>query len=333
MITGKDIYEVFSALVPLYVAMTLAYASVRWWKVFTPEQCAGINRFVAIIAIPFLSFNLIAFNNPYKMSFDLILADTLQKIVTLLALFFWKIISKNGSLEWIITLNSLSTLPNTLVVGVPLLRAMYGEFYSGVIVQIVVLQVVIWNPIMLLMFEYRAAKLFFNNNFPEKAGSIASFEAEPDVLSFAGGDSLHSEAGIDSSEKLHVMVRRSSESSVMSFGKLHELGSATSVIPPASNLTRVESYSLRSSVEQNSSTPRVSSVNQADFPLESSKETKPGTNAIQPHMSVWNASASSYNRSFSVSEQPGITFDSLEDNSKMGPANSLHGSFLQHFSL
>ena len=322
MITSKDIYEVFSALVPLYVAMTLAYASVRWWKVFTPEQCAGVNRFVAIIAIPFLSFKLIAFNNPYEMNLDLILADTLQKIVVLLALFLWKTISKNGSLEWTITLNSLSTLPNTLVMGIPLLKAMYGEFSASLMVQIVVFQGVIWNTLLLIMFEYRAAKLFINENFPETAGSIASFEAEPDVVSFAGGDSLHAEAEIDSSGKLHVMVRRSSASSVMSFGKLHEWGSATSVTPRASNLTGVEIYSLRSSMERNNSTPRVSSFNQADLPLHSSKET------IQLHMSVWNSSTSSYNRSFSVTDQPGITFDSLEDhNSKKESDNSLNGSF------
>lgn len=326
MIKGNDIYAVFSALVPLYAAMTLAYAAVRWWKIFTPEQCAGVNRFVALFAIPFLSFKLIAFNNPYTMNLELILADTLQKIVVLLALFLWQTISKNGSLEWTITLNSLSTLPNTLVMGIPLLRTMYGEFSSSLMVQIVVFQGVIWNTILLLMCEYRAAKLFINDNFPATAGSIASFEAEPDVVSLAGGDSLHAEAGVDSYGKLHVMVRRSSASSVLSFGKIHELGSATSMTPRASNLTGVEVYSVRSSVEQTSITPRVSSFNQADFPLPSSKETKPASNAIQLHMSVWNSSDSSYNRSFSVTDHPGITFDSSEDISKKEPA-SLNGNY------
>ncbi|PON55207.1 Auxin efflux carrier [Trema orientale] len=321
MITGKDIYEVFSALVPLYAAMTLAYASVRWWNVFTPEQCAGVNRFVAIVAIPFLSFKLIAFNNPYDMNLELILADTLQKIVVLLALFLWKTISRNGSLEWTITLNSLSTLPNTLVMGIPLLRAMYGEFSSSLMVQIVVFQGVIWNTLLLLMFEYRAAKLFINDNFPGTAGSIASLEAEPDVVSFAGGDSLHAEAEIDCSGKLHVMVRRSSTSSLMSFGKIHGLGSATSVTPRASNLTGVEIYSLGSSMEQGSITPRVSSFNQTDLPMQCSKETRAGSNAIQLHMSVWNSSASSYNRSSSVTDLPGITFDSLEDINKKESAS------------
>ncbi|KAL6640461.1 hypothetical protein ACP70R_021584 [Stipagrostis hirtigluma subsp. patula] len=32
--------------------MALAYGSVRWWRIFTPDQCSGINRFV--MGIPLL---------------------------------------------------------------------------------------------------------------------------------------------------------------------------------------------------------------------------------------------------------------------------------------
>lgn len=55
MITWHDLYNVLTAVVPLYVAMILAYGSVRWWKIFSPDQCSGINRFVAIFAVPLLS--------------------------------------------------------------------------------------------------------------------------------------------------------------------------------------------------------------------------------------------------------------------------------------
>uniref|UniRef100_A0A0D3HR46 Auxin efflux carrier component n=1 Tax=Oryza barthii TaxID=65489 RepID=A0A0D3HR46_9ORYZ len=50
MISVVDLYHVLTAVVPLYVAMTLAYASVRWWRIFSPDQCSGINRFVALFA-------------------------------------------------------------------------------------------------------------------------------------------------------------------------------------------------------------------------------------------------------------------------------------------
>ncbi|KAJ6711431.1 AUXIN EFFLUX CARRIER COMPONENT 1B-RELATED [Salix purpurea] len=93
MISGKEIYQVVSALVPLYAAMILAYGSVRWLKIFTPEQCAGINRFVAVFATPFLIFEFICSNNPYKMNLPFIAADSLQKMVVLSALWYTLLLS------------------------------------------------------------------------------------------------------------------------------------------------------------------------------------------------------------------------------------------------
>ncbi|KAK4489643.1 hypothetical protein RD792_005455, partial [Penstemon davidsonii] len=56
------------------------------------------------------------------MNFRFIAADTLQKIIVLTVLAIWSRTSSRGSLEWSITLFSLSTLPNTLVMGIPLLK-------------------------------------------------------------------------------------------------------------------------------------------------------------------------------------------------------------------
>ncbi|XP_017982553.1 PREDICTED: auxin efflux carrier component 2 isoform X4 [Theobroma cacao] len=263
MITGKDIYDVLAAIVPLYVAMILAYGSVRWWKIFTPDQCSGINRFVAVFAVPLLSFHFIASNDPYAMNYHFIAADTLQKVVILVALLLWQAFTKHGSLEWMITLFSLSTLPNTLVMGIPLLKAMYGDFSGSLMVQIVVLQSVIWYTLMLFLFEYRGAKLLINEQFPETAGSITSFRVESDVVSLNGRERLQADAEIGDDGKLHVVVRRSSASSmVSSFNKSHGLNSLTSMTPRASNLTGVEIYSVQSSREP---TPRASSFNQTDF--------------------------------------------------------------------
>ncbi|XP_019454799.1 PREDICTED: auxin efflux carrier component 2-like isoform X2 [Lupinus angustifolius] len=228
MITGKDIYDVFAAIVPLYVAMMLAYGSVRWWKIFTPDQCSGINRFVAVFAVPLLSFHFISTNDPYAMNYHFIAADSLQKVVILSALFLWNTFTKRGSLDWTITLFSLSTLPNTLVMGIPLLKAMYGDF-SGTLM------------------------------FPETAGSITSFRVDSDVVSLNGREQLQTDADIGEDGKLHVVVKRSAASSMISsFNKSH----LTSMTPRASNLTGVEIYSVQSSREP---TPRASSFNQTDF--------------------------------------------------------------------
>ncbi|GLT91793.1 hypothetical protein SLE2022_096660 [Rubroshorea leprosula] len=111
MISWKDLYTILKAMIPLYVAMILAYGSVCWWKIFSPDQCFGINRFVAIFAVPLLSFHVISTNNSYKMNYRFIVADKLQKIIMLVFLMVWTNFTRNGSLEWMITIFSLSTLP------------------------------------------------------------------------------------------------------------------------------------------------------------------------------------------------------------------------------
>ncbi|OIT35421.1 PREDICTED: auxin efflux carrier component 2 [Nicotiana attenuata] len=261
MINGKDIYDVLAAIIPLYVAMILAYGSVRWWKIFTPDQCSGINRFVAVFAVPLLGFHFISTNDPYAMNYHFIAADSLQKVVILSALFVWQAVTKNGSLEWMITLFSLSTLPNTLVMGIPLLKAMYGDFSGNLMVQIVVMQSVIWYTLMLFMFEYRGAKLLIGEQFPETAASITSFRVESDVVSLNGREPLQADAEIGDDGKLHVIVRRSSASSIISsYNKSHL--QSNNMTPRASNLTGVEIYSVQSS---RGPTPRASSFNQTDF--------------------------------------------------------------------
>ncbi|KAK3009314.1 hypothetical protein RJ639_013750 [Escallonia herrerae] len=255
MISWHDLYTVLSAVVPLYVAMILAYGSVRWWKIFSPDQCSGINRFVAIFAVPLLSFHFISTNDPYAMNFRFIAADTLQKIIMLVVLGFWTNFTKNGSLEWMITIFSLSTLPNTLVMGIPLLIAMYNDYAGSLMVQVVVLQCIIWYTLLLFLFEYRGAKMLIMEQFPETAASIVSFKVESDVVSLDGHDFLETDAEIGDDGKLHVTVRKSNASR-------RSLGLGSALTPRPSNLTGAEIYSLSSS---RNPTPRGSNFNHSDF--------------------------------------------------------------------
>ncbi|KAK3128807.1 hypothetical protein QOZ80_6BG0466630 [Eleusine coracana subsp. coracana] len=261
MITGLDFYHVMTAMVPLYVAMILAYGSVKWWRIFTPDQCSGINRFVALFAVPLLSFHFISTNNPYTMNLRFIAADTLQKLIVLALLTVWSHVSKRGCLEWTITLFSLSTLPNTLVMGIPLLKGMYGDFSGSLMVQIVVLQCIIWYTLMLFMFEYRGARILITEQFPDTAGAIASIVVDPDVVSLDGrNDAIETETEVKEDGKLHVTVRRSnaSRSDVYSRRSMGFSGAT----PRPSNLTNAEIYSLQSS---RNPTPRGSSFNHTDF--------------------------------------------------------------------
>ncbi|KAI4347622.1 hypothetical protein L6164_008420 [Bauhinia variegata] len=158
MISSAEVYHVVIATVPLYVAMTLAYISVKWWKLFTPEQCSGINKFVAKFSIPLLSFQMISSNDLYKMSLKLIYADFVQKLLAILALTAIIMISNRpGGLKWIVTGLSLSTFPNTLILGIPILRAMYKDEAAVLLTQIVVLQSMIWYNLLLFLYELDAA--------------------------------------------------------------------------------------------------------------------------------------------------------------------------------
>ncbi|CAA0824449.1 Auxin efflux carrier component 3 [Striga hermonthica] len=283
MITWHDLYVVLTAVIPLYVAMILAYGSVRWWKIFTPDQCSGINRFVAVFAVPLLSFHFISQNNIYTMNFRFIAADTLQKIIMLAVLALWANLSRHGSLEWSITIFSLSTLPNTLVMGIPLLIAMYGDYSGSLMVQVVVLQCIIWYTLLLFLFEYRAAKTLISDQFPDTAASIVSFKVDPDVVSLDGQDFLETDAQIGGDGKLHVTVRKSNASRRSFSGR-------------PSNLTGAEIYSY---FPQAASYP-------APNPEISSKTGKiqiqqhPGKaaaahnshDAKELHMFVWSSSAS-----------------------------------------
>ncbi|KAK4488462.1 hypothetical protein RD792_004226 [Penstemon davidsonii] len=158
MITLANIYHVITAIIPLYVAVIAAFTSLKWWKLFTPDQCAGINKFVTKFSIPLLSFQVIAKNNPYKMNMKLVLADFLQKLIAFIILAVIAKLRSRGSLSWVITGLSLSTLPNTLILGIPFLRAMYGEEAEVLLRQIVVLQSLIWYNLLLFLFEIDAIK-------------------------------------------------------------------------------------------------------------------------------------------------------------------------------
>ena len=160
----------------------------------------------------FLLFHFISTNNPYAMNYRFIAADTLQKIMVLVVLAIWSRISSRRCLEWSITLFSLSTLPNTLVMGISLLKGMYGKSSGTLMVQVVVLQCIMWYTLMLFLFEYREAKLLILEQFPNIVGSIISFRIDSDINSLDGKGPLQTEAEVGEDGKLQVIVRKSTNS-------------------------------------------------------------------------------------------------------------------------
>ncbi|XP_040383732.1 probable auxin efflux carrier component 5b [Oryza brachyantha] len=178
MIGWGDVYKVVAAMAPLYFALVLGYGSVRWWRLFTPDQCDTVNRLVAYFAVPFFGFDFASRVDPFALSYRVLAADALSKLAVALALAAWAACccffcvggggggggaKRRGgggsgySVSWCITGFSLATLNNTLVVGVPLLDAMYGKWARDLIVQISVVQNIVYFPLLLLAFEVRRA--------------------------------------------------------------------------------------------------------------------------------------------------------------------------------
>ncbi|XP_028799750.1 auxin efflux carrier component 2-like [Neltuma alba] len=237
-----DLLAVFGAVVPLYLAIGLGYISVRWWRVLNPEQCSGINSYVSNFAVPVLVLDILSANNPYTMNFKAIAADILQKVVIFVPLILWKFLSKNSSFDWVITIFGLSTLSNTLLVGLPLVQSMYGDSSYSLLVQLVVIQSLIWMNMLLALYEYRAARILIAEKFPTNAKSIGSVRVDPDVDSFSDLEQLETDAEVGSDGRLHVVVRSFSVSSGISVGSFHSVESADEL-----NLWAMSSYPRQSS--------------------------------------------------------------------------------------
>ncbi|KAG6401037.1 hypothetical protein SASPL_137882 [Salvia splendens] len=81
MIELGDIYKVVVAMTPLYVALVLGYSSVRWWRMFKPDQCDAINRFNCYFIIPFFTFQFTSGVDPYTMNFHFLAGDVVAKAI------------------------------------------------------------------------------------------------------------------------------------------------------------------------------------------------------------------------------------------------------------
>ncbi|XP_073131114.1 auxin efflux carrier component 5-like [Henckelia pumila] len=152
----EDIYKIVEAMLPLYVALALGYGSVKWLRMFKSNECDAINRFNCYFIIPFFTFHFTSGVDPYHLNFRFLGADVIAKAIAGVGLALWIHFSKKDP-SWLITSFSLSSFNNTLVVGVPLLKAMYGGLGEDLVVQSSVIQSLVWLPILLFMFEFRRA--------------------------------------------------------------------------------------------------------------------------------------------------------------------------------
>lgn len=187
MIGWADVYKVVEAMTPLYVALLLGYASVKWWRVFTPEQTEAVNRFVCYFTMPLFTFEFAAHVDPFNMNYPFMAADVISKVIIVLVLACWAKWSSKGSYCWSITSFSLSTLTNSLVVGVPLLKAMYGVMAMDLVVQSSVFQALVWLTLLLFVLEIRRTTYdyYFHDGLDDGVVKIKTNGSTPDVSTTA----------------------------------------------------------------------------------------------------------------------------------------------------
>ncbi|CAD6235321.1 unnamed protein product [Miscanthus lutarioriparius] len=179
MIGWGDVYKVVAATVPLYFALFLGYGSVRWWRIFTREQCDAVNRLVAFFALPFFTFEFTLHTDPFQVNYRAVAADVISKAVIVGVIACWAArVTSAGkgaggggwagcAVGWSITGFSLSTLTNSLVVGVPMARAMYGEWAQQLVVQLSVFQAIVWLTLLLFVLEIRKAAIGMYVDVPD----------------------------------------------------------------------------------------------------------------------------------------------------------------------
>ncbi|KAI3885417.1 hypothetical protein MKX03_036309 [Papaver bracteatum] len=151
---GHDIINIIVAITPLYVAVILGFVSVKGFKVFSQEQCSTINRFTSYFTLPFFTFNFFAHVNPFDWNYAFLGADAFSKLVILIVLVAWVKCSSNGSWCWLITNFSLLTITNSAAVGVPALKAMYGDNAVSLVSQGYVIQQTVWSSVVMFIFEF-----------------------------------------------------------------------------------------------------------------------------------------------------------------------------------
>ena len=179
MIGWGDVYKVVAATVPLYFALFLGYGSMRWWRIFTREQCDAVNRLVAFFALPFFTFEFTLHTDPFQVNYRAVAADVISKAVIVCVIACWAArVTSAGkgaggggwagcAVGWSITGFSLSTLTNSLVVGVPMARAMYGEWAQQLVVQLSVFQAIVWLTLLLFVLEIRKAAIGMYVDVPD----------------------------------------------------------------------------------------------------------------------------------------------------------------------
>ncbi|OAE28460.1 hypothetical protein AXG93_115s1500 [Marchantia polymorpha subsp. ruderalis] len=154
MLTWSELWLLIQHIMPVYVIVLGSYV-LNKWDIILPEHGPGLKSWVSTLGVPLYTFHLLAFSDPYQISFQIIGADVIQKVLALLLSGLWWKFSKSANIDGFIAFFMLATLPNTVLVGEAFLKPLYGEEIQGSLVTIIFLQSLIWYNICTVFYELR----------------------------------------------------------------------------------------------------------------------------------------------------------------------------------
>ncbi|KAF2909240.1 hypothetical protein DAI22_11g012150 [Oryza sativa Japonica Group] len=206
MIGWVDIGKILSAITLLYFALALGYCSSRrWWQIFTAEDSEAINRMVVWFAFPFFTFEFTLHLDPYNVRCSLIAADSIAKLIIVAAISIGVMLKfrKEGLCaavtDWCISGFSLASLTNSLVVGMPMARAMYGNWAGQIVVQLSIFQAIVWLTSLVVVLEsnsYEEGSFIDDDTVVGSSGTSEDMQSLEEGVSDATNQDLRGEEAV-----------------------------------------------------------------------------------------------------------------------------------------
>ncbi|KAK3137227.1 hypothetical protein QOZ80_5BG0449440 [Eleusine coracana subsp. coracana] len=141
---------------PPWLLVGPAVAHLHAGAVRGREPAGGLLR------VPFFTFGFTVHTDPFHANYRAIAADVVSKVIIVAAIGAWACFTGRGhdaAVSWSITSFSLSTLTSSLVVGVPMAQAMYGDWAQQLVVQLSVFQAIVSLTLLLFALEARKAAI------------------------------------------------------------------------------------------------------------------------------------------------------------------------------
>eukprot|EP00123_Amoebidium_parasiticum_P004018 comp15310_c0_seq1/m.12154 comp15310_c0_seq1/g.12154 ORF comp15310_c0_seq1/g.12154 comp15310_c0_seq1/m.12154 type:complete len:466 (-) comp15310_c0_seq1:51-1448(-) len=157
------VMEVVNNVIPMYGAIVLGYLCA-WRKIISQQGYEGLQIFVVNITIPALTFGVLIRTDLYNANPMVVAAGLAQaafQLILLLSLatvsYFYLSHTTTGSrvfrMDLVATGFAILNFPNVLVVGVPMLLAMYGNTIDYLLILLVVIRQTFLTPTLVVLYE------------------------------------------------------------------------------------------------------------------------------------------------------------------------------------